>query len=183
MKPRWCVWCIMVGLPPVLCGQAMVERALGTARAAGAASAGSSAGKSVGGIFDNVNRTLKKAGSPPQESVSKTPAAKRKESQEQPAAEREAARSTKTWEDPANITPGLELEELLLRFGEPAMRVTASQGAQTLYYVTRNGADVTVKIRDGKVSAVSGAGKAPQPEADNRPQDGDARANARPPIP
>src|ERR1700683_4333406 len=46
------------------CGQAVVEHAIITAGSSAAAAGSKDAGKSVGGVFRNLNETLDKAGKP-----------------------------------------------------------------------------------------------------------------------
>jgi hypothetical protein len=132
-------------------GQTAVEAGV----AAGASSTGAAgargAGKAIGGVFRNLNDTLKTTGSTgaaktgsPATSRSTKPSTVRKPAT--PA----APPPTTTYEDAREIQKGIGYEELVRRFGPPAMQIASANDAQTMSYVS-HGAIVQLELQGGKV--------------------------------
>ena len=127
-------------------GQAAVETAVGAGASTGAAAGAKGAGQAVGGVFGALSKTLDQApkasgtnstgGSP----ATSTPA-------------KAAAIVTKPI-DPAQVTIGMERDEVLNRFGEPATRtsqIRRSQMMDTFWYKTESKDELIVSLTDGKV--------------------------------
>ena len=66
----------------------------------------------------------------------------------------------RSYEDPRLIQPGLEYDELVARFGPPAMEMTTEPGHRSLMYAGIYGTSF-VEVQDGKVAAP----EAPKPKA------------------
>jgi hypothetical protein len=169
---------LLGGISATMWGQAMVEYGLGIAAAGTAGAPGQAASRGIAGIFSNLQKTLNStaeaakapaAGAPapapavqpkrtagvrPGQSAAMAPPTANPE----PA---EAPKPTVVYEDPAAITVGLERAELLSRFGEPAMKITASAGRESMTYQTKDG-NIEVEVRNGKVTAVQGKAKPKQ---------------------
>jgi hypothetical protein len=130
-------------------GQAAVEYSVGAGAATGAAAGAKGVGQSVGGVFGAVTQTLNQAGKPaapaaPSTSSSTVAAA---------AAARPAALVSKPI-DPSQLTVGMERDDVLSRFGEPATRtsqIRRSQMLDTFWYKTESKDELIVNLVDGKV--------------------------------
>ncbi len=132
-------------------GQAAAEAGLG----AGASSIGSAGaggvGKAVGGILRSLDKTIKPAEAASTTTVSKPPS-------------RSTARSRRptpqptvpppTYEDAAQIEKGMPLEDVLRRFGPPAMQIANSSDTQTMTYLAKSGM-VQVELESGRVASVA----------------------------
>ncbi len=144
--------------------QSMVEYSLGTARAAGSAAGMNSAGKAAAGVMQNAAKTLEKAGTAQQPARSSTTVVL-------PSPGQESSTPVKfTAPDPAQIKPGMESAELIRKFGEPAMKISGSADSQAseTWWFGMDPDTVTVKLRDGKVVAVTPS-PAPQGAKKNEP--------------
>ena len=148
-------------------GQAAVETAVGAGASTGAAAGAKGAGQAVGGVFGALSKTLDQApkasgtnstGSSPATSTPSTPA-------------KAAAIVTKPI-DPAQVTIGMERDEVLNRFGEPATRtsqIRRSQMMDTFWYKTESKDELIVSLTDGKViSAVLASQRKRTPVASTR---------------
>ncbi|MEN6605038.1 MAG: hypothetical protein ABFD86_21730, partial [Bryobacteraceae bacterium] len=62
---------------------------------------------------------------------------------------------------PVAITAGLEIKELLKRFGDPSIKVSGEDGTQTFWYTSRKGNEVVIDLKGEKVVSVN-AGKEPR---------------------
>jgi hypothetical protein len=132
-------------------GQATVETAVGTGAATGAAAGAKGAGKAVGGVFGAVSNILNQAPKPggavapstgASSTISVTPSTAKVESV-----------LTKPI-DPSQVTIGMDRDQLLSRFGEPATRVSQirrSRMIDTFWYATKNKDELIVSLTDGKV--------------------------------
>jgi outer membrane protein assembly factor BamE (lipoprotein component of BamABCDE complex) len=130
-------------------GQAAVETAVGAGASTGAAAGAKGAGQAVGGVFGALSKTHDQApkasgtnstGSSPATSTPSTPA-------------KAAAIVTKPI-DPAQVTIGMERDEVLNRVGEPATRtsqIRRSQMMDTFWYKTESKDELIVSLTDGKV--------------------------------
>jgi hypothetical protein len=137
--------------------QDMVEHAAGTAKATSAAGMGS-VGKSAASVLDKAVKALDAAAAPSPAKVTAVvlPAS---------AAKPEPALKL-TAPDSALISPGMAQEELLRKFGQPAMKTSGTEDSaavETWWYGSGVEA-VTVTLADGKVRTVSpSAHPAPAP--------------------
>ena len=130
--------------------QAIVENAMGTARAATMTAPAAGIGKSIKGIADSVDKALKSgpgAGEHSTERLRSTTA--------RPGAAPPAKPGVK-YEDPGQIQAGMTYEEVVRRFGPPSLQMTTGPGATSLAYSGKDG-QVQVEIQDGKVASVEKA--------------------------
>jgi len=127
-------------------GQAAVETAVGAGASTGAAAGAKGAGQAVGGVFGALSKTLDQA---PKASGTNSTGASPATSTPAKA----AAIVTKLI-DPAQVTIGMERDEVLNRFGEPATRtsqIRRSQMMDTFWYKTESKDELIVSLTDGKV--------------------------------
>ena len=129
-------------------GQAAVESAVGAGASTGAAAGAKGAGQAVGGVFGALSTTLDQAPKPgAPASTTVTPSA----TTATPA--KAVSVATKPI-DPSQVTVGMERDEVLTRFGEPATRTTQIRRAQmldTFWYKTESKDELIVSLTDGKV--------------------------------
>jgi hypothetical protein len=131
-------------------GQAAVESAVAAGASTGAAAGAKGAGQAVGGVFGALSKTLDqapKAGAPASTSV--TPSAAT-------ATSAKAVSVATKPIDPAQVTVGMERDEVLSRFGEPATRTSQIRRAQmldTFWYKTESKDELIVSLIDGKVAS------------------------------
>lgn len=137
-------------------GQALVEHSLITAASAAAGASATNAGKSTGGVFQNLGNlmdkaaTVGKAGDHPtvtSEGVARSS-----------VRDLSGAEPTLKIVDPSAITPGLERDELLSRFGAPLVSTidtTASRITETMWYATGRSTQVRIQLVGGKVASIS----------------------------
>ena len=130
-------------------GQAAVESAVGAGASTGAAAGAKGAGQAVGGVFGALSKTLDQA---PKASATNSAAVS-------PAGATTATTAkapsivTKPI-DPTQVTIGMERDEVLNRFGEPATRtsqIRRSQMLDTFWYKTESKDELIVSLTDGKV--------------------------------
>ena len=142
------LWLAMAG--PAT-GQAVVEAGLGAARAATTAGPAKGIGKSMSGLSVALDKALKPG---PQVSDEQPLAAtKAKPAAQAPSSSLSVSSvPPPSWEDPSGVEPGLGYEELVRRFGPPAMAITNS-AERSLTYRGKDGA-FQVEVRDGVVAAV-----------------------------
>jgi hypothetical protein len=130
-------------------GQAAVESAVATGASTGAAAGAKGAGQAVGGVFGALSKTLEQAPKPGgTSSVAASPAAGT------PATAAKAASIVTKPIDPTQVTVGMERDEVLNRFGEPATRtsqIRRSQMLDTFWYKTESKDELIVGLADGKV--------------------------------
>ncbi len=144
----------------------MVEYGLGVAAAGTAGAAAGGAGSSaIAGVFANLTKTLNSANQAAPNATTqpaKSAAPKVKTATAQPVTADTTAETALApappkpvvvYEDPAGIKVGMEQSELLSRFGEPVMKVTTGQDAESLTYTARDRV-FEVEMRDGKVYSV-----------------------------
>ena len=131
---------IFLLLPALAAAQAVVEYGLGAGRAATTAAPAKSLGKSMSGIAGSLDKALNSgqpAAEAPKVNVVKTEA-------------KAAPAPLRFREDANGIEPGIGYDELLRRFGPPAMSITIDgeksltyQGINATYHVTVKGGKVT----------------------------------------
>jgi hypothetical protein len=142
----------IVGFACAAWGQATVETAVGAGASAGAAAGAKGAGQAVGGVFGAVSKVLDQAG----KSEPGAPAAAA------PSGASGAPGTVKTRSvaikpiDPSQVTLGMDRDELLNRFGEPAtrtMQIRRSQMIDTFWYNTTAKDELIISLTDGKVAS------------------------------
>ena len=129
-------------------GQAAVETAVGAGASSGAAAGAKGAGQAVGGVFGALSKTLDQA---PKASGT-TPAVASPAAATTATTAKAAPIVTKPI-DPTQVTIGMERDEVLNRFGEPATRtsqIRRSQMMDTFWYKTEKD-ELIVSLTDGKV--------------------------------
>ena len=150
---------LLAAIPVAAWGQAMVEYGLGAA-AAGTAGAGG-VGRGMSGIFNSLSKSLGtategKTGAASTTQSTPTATSKAKAGTAQPAATSATAlpaeppKPAVVYEDPGGITTGMGWDELLNRFGGPAMKVTSGAASESLTYESKE-RSVDVEMRGGKV--------------------------------
>jgi hypothetical protein len=137
-------------------GQAMVEAAGASSAASGSAGALKALGDTIKGTLGGADNTLKATSTTtvvhtsepatPTRSKSKT-GAKNGVAPAAPAAPKPV------YEDPQQIQTGISYEDVMHRFGPPAMSWTEESGATKLTYLTKAG-PIQLEFADGKVSSV-----------------------------
>jgi hypothetical protein len=130
-------------------GQAAVEYTVGTGASTGAAAGAKGAGQAVGGVFGAVSKVLDQAGKP---AASGAPAA----ASAPPAGAAKTRSVATTPIDPAQVALGMDRDELIARFGEPATRtaqIRRSQMIDTFWYNTTAKDELIVTLTDGKVAS------------------------------
>lgn len=126
--------------------QTMVEYSLGAAKSAAGAAAMKRTGDSTAAALDKAAKTLGK----------NAPAATRSStSVVRLAAAAEPTKPVKfATPDPAQIKPGMDRDELIRKFGEPAMKISGSENAIETWWYGSGAEAVTLKLLDGKVTSV-----------------------------
>jgi hypothetical protein len=140
-----------------LAAQTLIEYSLGTARSAGAASGMRAAGKSVAGALDKTTRTLDGAKSSSSVVIISGSQAAPGEVKLSPLP------------DPSAVKIGMEPKQVLAKFGEPAMKLSFSEGTDLVEDWTYGASPdtVTLTFRAGKVAKVT----APEPPKQTNPQE------------
>jgi hypothetical protein len=133
--------------------QTLIEHSLGTARAAGAAAGMQKVGKVAASLADKTAKTLDTAAKSTSTviTVPKSKAAPPVKLSPPP--------------DPAAVKIGMESQEVVAKFGPPAMKLSSEED-ETWFYGSGPDA-VTLTLREGKVAAVSGPARA----KDAKPQE------------
>ena len=134
----------------VLPAQTMVESSAITSGTSGAAAG---AGKTIGGVFKNLDKTLKTDKPAASETVVVRDGGK--------AAKNTPAAPAKTYEDIKLAEVGMEYDELVRRFGPAALEAGATGGGKTLTYSGKAGS-TRIEVKDGKVSAITATAVKPQ---------------------
>ena len=156
----FCAFLAML-LPSALPAQAIVEHSVATGTTGAAAAAGKNAGKSIGAIFENLNKTMGKAGSETRSRETKKAP--------QPASPATEPGLKSEVPDFGQITAGLDRREVIRKFGEPSMKVTNLQKTgleETFWYMDRDKEPVVITFLEGKVIATSAPSNS---EQRNRP--------------
>lgn len=133
-------------------GQAAAEYTVGAGAATGAAAGAKGAGQAVGGVFGAVTQTLNKAGkSGAPGTTAAAPSSTISVVSASPA--KTASVATRPI-DPSQVAVGMDRDELLTRFGEPATRtsqIRRSRMIDTFWYQTTSKDELIVSLTDGKV--------------------------------
>jgi len=135
------LWLAMAG---TAAGQAMVEYGLGAGRAATTAAPAGTAGKAIRGLAGNLDKALK-AGQQGADAQLTTVKAS------SPRAEATAPLASK-WEDPGGIEAGLTYQEMVRRFGPPAMEITSDEGKSVVY--AGKGGTFHIDVQGDQVTSV-----------------------------
>ena len=142
------LWLAMAG---PAAGQAVVEAGLGAAGAATAAGPAKGIAKSMSGLSDALDKALKGGQSVSQE-LTLTPAPAKLAATNTSTAASASRVPQPNWEDPSGVEPGLGYEDLVRRFGPPAMAITNSS-ERSLTYRGKDGV-FQVEVRDGVVTSI-----------------------------
>ncbi len=140
---------LLCALPGLLAAQTMVETGMGTGRAGNSAAAAANAGKSIGGAFHSLSRTLDpeeaKSGSAKKGAVRRAsrsartaPARLQNAASKQAEYSDAAGKAEAKFEDPSGIATGMEYVELVRRFGAPSLKLTTGPGEETLSYAMKD---------------------------------------------
>ena len=146
------VWFLLAGSEGNLAAQAIVENALGAARAATSTAPAGKAGKSMSGIAGVLDELLKGAQGAGTSSSGSTvrqtahPTTTR-------GTEMPAPKPAVSFEDPRQIQAGMDYEEVVHRFGPPNLQITDGPGTVSLAYSSKDGG-LKVEMQDGKVASV-----------------------------
>jgi hypothetical protein len=148
-----CVISILVLRVPAF-GQAAAEAGLGAAASSiGTAGAGG-VGKSVGGLFKNLDQTLKSGSTATSTTVSPASSGSSKPVlRDKPAAGRAEPAPRPNYEDAMQIQKDIGYDELLRRFGPPAMQFAGADDSRTMTYVSTGGS-VQLELQGGKVIGI-----------------------------
>ena len=130
-------------------GQAVAESAVAAGASSGAAAGAKGAGQGVGAVFGALSKTLDQA----PKSGAPAAATSSDESATPAAAAKAASVATKPI-DPSQVTVGMNRDEVLTRFGEPATRTSQTRRSQmldTFWDQTTTKDELIVNLSDGKV--------------------------------
>jgi hypothetical protein len=125
--------------------QTMVEAGTLTGATSGAAAASKGVGKSIGGVFTNLDKTLQAGKAAASETIIVRDSAPATATPALPA---------KTYEDIKKAEAGLAYDDLIERFGPPALEVAGAGGVKKLTYSSKNGS-TQIEVKDGKVAAIN----------------------------
>jgi len=154
-------WYFSIGVfwAAAACGQAIVEHSLATAGSSAATSGMSGAGKSIGGVFGSLNKTLDKAGTAKTATArGNTPAPR--------AATTVSGRSKQAAKlipaskpiDPSEVNLGLDRAELIKRFGPPVLSFSETRNSQLVerlwYNTTATTDQLEIRLIGDKVASV-----------------------------
>jgi hypothetical protein len=148
MKFRWWSALLLAAALP-LPAQTLVEHSLATAAGSAGAAGMSGVGKAAATVFEKANQALGAKGN-----AASAPAAA---SSVVTLPKSEPVKLSPP-PDPAAVKIGMPRSEVIEKFGAPAMKLSSSDGAQTVETWTWGAAAeaVTLTLRDGKVTAVDG---------------------------
>lgn len=160
MKTACCI-AVFLCLPISLFAQAVVESAIITAGSATAAGGASGVGKSIGGVFNSLNKTLSKIkdGAPPAASPEK---AEELVSTRIAAGEPAPEVAKRDPIDISAIKPGMKRSELIERTGNPSLKITRNDGPaflETMWYERPGQPDTVIQLKNGVVDRVEASSK------------------------
>ena len=152
---------VFLCLPISLFAQAVVESAIITAGSATAAGGAAGVGKSIGGVFNSLNKTLSKAkeGAPPASSPERTEELVRTRiAPAEPALE-------PVKRDPIDVSAikrGMSRSELIEKTGNPSLKITRNDGQaflETMWYERPGQPDTVIRLKNGVVDRVEASSK------------------------
>lgn len=157
---------------PTAAAQAAVEYGAGVSRAASTASPSRTLSKGISGALDGLNKAIAGAAGTESADTPKASPAPAGRSAHQTRGREQAKHATKAsatetsahaaatpsspappppvYEDPRQIQPGLAYDELIRRFGPPAVSITTGPGKTTVLYSSQ-GMNYQYRLEDGKV--------------------------------
>jgi len=163
MRTAWLVSGCVLGLLAAegpAAAQAVVEYGAIAGAAATAASGAKGVGTSIGAAFDSISKALKQ---PQDQALKAAPATNARSASTTPAkpkteAVKEAGPAAPTapppsYEDAMGIQKGMSCQEVVRRFGPPAMAFATEDDAKTMSYTSKAGG-VQVECQGGKVAAL-----------------------------
>jgi hypothetical protein len=150
----WVLFSMLFGLEGILAGQVMLESGLGAGRSTATKAPAAGVRKAVSGVGGSLEKVLKTgqeaadSGSPGASRATGTAPA------EQTIVWTPAptpAVPAKIYEDPRGIRAGMDSEELIRRFGPPALEVVGASSGRTLTYSGKSGV-IQLELRNEKVA-------------------------------
>jgi hypothetical protein len=143
-------------------GQAAVEAGIGAAASSIGSSGAQGVGKGIAGAFGGLNEALKSTGSTGGGKTISPAAAKPSQNRRSTGKASSAKRPVTpaavvpapSYEDALQIEKGIGQEELLRRFGPPAMQIASGSEEQTMSYISSGGV-VQLEVQGGKVISVA----------------------------
>ena len=164
MRTAWLLSGCVLGLlayEGAAAAQTVVEYGAGAGAAATAAGPAKGVGTSIGGAFESLDKALKQAQdqTPKAEPATTarpataTPAKPKTEVIKEAAAPAAPATPPPSYEDAVGIQKGMSCEEVVRRFGPPAMAFATEDDAKTMSYASKAGG-VQVECQGGKVASV-----------------------------
>jgi hypothetical protein len=141
----------MVALASAAYAQTAVEAGLGAARAGTMTAPAKEVGKGIAGAFGNLEKVLKSGDKGQSDTSSSTVTSSKESAGAKPAA---PAKPAPIYEDIKKVEVGLEYDELIRRFGPPALEVENVGGGKKLTYSSKAGS-TQLEVKDGKVAAVN----------------------------
>jgi hypothetical protein len=153
----WVLFSMLFGLEGILAGQVILESALGASRATTTKAPAARTRKAIGGIVGSLDKVMKTG----QEAAdSGSPGASRGTGTDPTAPVEQIivwtpaptpAVPARIYEDPKGIRAGMDSEELIRRFGPPALEVFGASSGRTLTYSGKSGT-IQLELRDEKVA-------------------------------
>jgi hypothetical protein len=138
-------------------GQAAVEAGIGAAASSIGSSGARGVGKGIAGAFGNLNETLKSTSGAKSETPGTSRSGAKGKATGRPSSVKASApvvvQQAPNYEDAMQIEKGIGQEELVRRFGPPAMQIASGSDEQTMSYVSSGGV-VQLELHGGKVVSV-----------------------------
>jgi|SRR5580700_3842422 hypothetical protein len=157
----WMLFSMLFGLEGILTGQVILEYPLGASHTAATRAPASRAVKAIRGVTGSLDKVVKKgqetvdSGSPSASRETGTAGTAPVEWTSVAVPDFTPAVPARIYEDPRGIRAGMAREELLRRFGPPALEVMGASSGRTLTYSGKSGT-VQLEVRDETVALVSG---------------------------
>jgi len=157
------LWLAMAG---TAAAQATVEYGLGAARGSMSAAPAKGVGNAIGGLAGSLEKLFKSGPSgseteaesarptPVRKTVTKSApaAAKARTPAPAPSAVEAAPPPKPNWEDPAGIQTGMSYQDLVSRFGPPALAISGDEG-RLLTYAGKSGS-LQLEVQDDIVTSI-----------------------------
>lgn len=154
-----CWIAVSLCLPASVLAQAVVEAGVATAGSATAAGGAAGVGKSIGGVFNSLNRTLSKTKNNAETPSPGSPAKPEELAIAQPTQASEPRPEPPKREpiDTSAIKPGMSRTELIGMNGSPSLKITRNDGPaflETMWYARPGQPDVVIRLKNGLVERV-----------------------------